>query len=405
MMDTLSNTQARRIALVAQGFDARRGTGTTAWPRLDAAIRQMGLLQLDSVNAIVRTHYMPGFSRLGAYDTGQFERRVFSRKHRQYFEYWAHEASLLPFELEPLMRWRMDRAARGEGLYKSLARFAAENPDYMAAVLREVELHGPLSASELSDPGERGGPWWGWNKGKIALEYLFWAGRVTTAERRGFERVYDLRERVIPADIQAIPTPAEADAVRALVALSARAHGIAAATDLRDYFRLPVADFKRALAELQEDGTLVPVSVDGWTQQAFLHRDARLPGRVSCRALLSPFDPLVWERDRTERLFGFHYRIEIYVPEPKRVYGYYVLPFLMDEKLVARLDMRANRQESRLEVRAAHAEPRINRGKVCAALADELRHMADWLGLSDVLVFDRGDLAASLQVAVHPKHG
>ncbi len=390
--ETLSVDQARRIALAAQGFAKPKSAQTSNWRRIGQAVDTMGLLQIDSVNVLIRSHYMPVFSRIGPYDRASLDRRAWKRRDRALFEYWAHEASLLPLNLHPLLRWRMARAARLQGIYGGLAKFARERKDYVAAVLDEVRDRGPVSARDLSEPGERTGPWWGWHDGKVALEYLFWAGKVTTATRRGFERVYDLPERVIPADILALATPPEADAQRALVALAMRSMGIATAADLRDYFRLPLAGARRAIAELVEAGALVPASVEGWRQEAFLDPDAVWPARGSGTALLSPFDPLVWERSRTERLFRFRYRIEIYVPAEKRKFGYYVLPFLYRGRLVARVDLKADRQDGMLRVLAAHGEGRRCTGAAVEALAAELASLAEWLGLSGVAVGERGDL-------------
>ncbi len=390
--ETLSVDQARRIALAAQGFAKPKSAETSNWRRIGQAVGTMGLLQIDSVNVLIRSHYMPVFSRIGPYDRASLDRRAWKRRDRALFEYWAHEASLLPLELHPLFRWRMENAARLKGIYGGLAKFARERKDYVAAVLDEVRDRGPVSARDLSDPGERTGPWWGWHDGKIALEFLFWAGAVTTGTRRGFERVYDLPERVVPPDILALPTPSEADAQRELVRLSMRSMGIATAADLRDYFRLPLAGSKQAIAELVEEGALVPAAVEGWRQEAFLDPEAVWPSRGSGTALLSPFDPLVWERSRTERLFRFRYRIEIYVPAEKRKFGYYVLPFLYRGRLVARVDLKADRQDGVLRVLAAHGERRHCTGAAVEALATELEALSEWLGLSGVVVGERGDL-------------
>lgn len=390
--ETLSVDQARRIALAAQGFARPKTVERSNWRRIGQAVGTMGLLQIDSVNVLIRSHYMPVFSRIGPYDRASLDRRAWKRRDRALFEYWAHEASLLPMELHPLLRWRMERAARKQQIYGGLAKFARERASYIEEILNEVRQRGPVSARELSEPGERTGPWWGWHDGKIALEYLFWAGAVTTATRRGFERVYDLPERVIPAEVLALPTPPEADAQRELVRLSVRAMGIATAADLRDYFRLPLAGARRAIAELVEDGVLVPASVVGWKQDAYLDPDAVWPSRGRGTALLSPFDPLVWERSRTERLFRFRYRIEIYVPAEKRQFGYYVLPFLYRGRLVARVDLKADRQAGVLRVLAAHGEGRTCTGAAIEALAAELETLSEWLGLSGVAVGDRGDL-------------
>jgi uncharacterized protein YcaQ len=361
-------------------------------------IEALGLLQIDSVNVLARAHYLPLFSRLGSYPTSLLERAAWGRRsERRLFEYWGHEASLLPVASQPLLRWRMARAARGEGIYRSIALFARERADFIAAVGREVEERGPLTASELAEGGRGKGAWWGWSDGKRALEYLFWSGAVTTATRRNFERLYDVPGRVLPAAIAQAPTPPEPEAIRRLLLIAARALGVASAGDLRDYFRLASEDVGPRLAELVAAGALVPVAVEGWKQPAYLDPEARRPRRVEARALVSPFDPLVWERARTERLFQFRYRIEIYTPAHKREHGYYVLPFLLGDRLVARVDLKAERAAGRLRVRAAHAETGVDEARVAAALAEELALMARWLGLGEILCERRGDLAGALR--------
>jgi uncharacterized protein YcaQ len=398
MKEKLSLAMARRTALAAQGFGERRPAGPIDRRHLKRFLNRNGLLQVDSVNVLVRAHYMPLFSRLGAYPIGLIDDNARGRK-RMMFEYWAHEASLLPIELQPLMRWRMERAARGERVYGGLVRYGRERADYIDGIHKEILARGPVAASDFD--GQRGqGGWWGWSEAKHALEWLFWTGRVTTAERRpSFERVYDVPERVLPAAVLAQPTPSAEDAVRELLRVSARALGIATATDLRDYFRLPPEDVKARLPELVEAGELLPVKVDGWSQQAFLHREARMPRRIEAQALLSPFDPVVWERSRAERLFDFRYRIEIYTPVEKRVHGYYVLPFLLGDTIAARVDLKADRQAGVLRVQAAHREPKAG-AHVAEALAAELRGMAAWLGLEKVEVLPSGDLAPELAEAV-----
>ena len=401
-LETLSPAQARRIALAAQGLDRPRAAGGPSAAQLLRAIARLGLLQLDSVSVVVRAHYMPLFSRLGPYDRTLLDRLAAHDgvpavpRRRRLFEYWAHEASLLPIELQPLLRWRMARAEQGLGTWSGLTRWARANPHAVERALREVEARGRIGVSELSGAGSRSGSWWGWSDGKAALEWLFWTCRLTAAGRRGFERLYDLPERVLPAEVRNLPTPDEADAQRRLLQHAAEALGIATDSDLRDYFRLPVAGFRQRLAELVEEGLLRPVRVEGWRQPAWLSVTARLPRRAEGRALLAPFDPLVWERDRTERLFGFRYRIEIYTPAGKRQYGYYVLPFLMGDQLAARVDVKTDRSMGRLLVRAAHAEPLVRQAEVAAALAAELRLMAGWLGLERVEVEAKGDLAPAL---------
>jgi hypothetical protein len=389
---TLSAAEARCAALAAQAFDRPRSAPRPASRQLLRTLDRLGLLQIDSVNVLVRSHYLPLFSRLGAYDPAHLDAAAYEGRERALFEYWGHEASLLPVALQPLLRWRMARAEQGLGLYRSLAQLGRRRRAYVEAILAEVSERGPLTASELSNGGRSRGPWWGWSQGKTALEWLFWSGRVTTATRRRFERVYDLTERVLPAEILAAPTPREEDAHRALVSLAARALGVATARDLRDYFRLDAADANPRLAELVEAGELVPVRVEGWKDGAYLHRAARIPRAVAARALLSPFDSLVWERQRTERLFGFHYRIALYTPAHLRSHGYYVLPFLLDDRLVARVDLKADRAARVLRVPSAHAEAGVDRSRVAAALLPELRAMAAWLDLDRVETSARGGL-------------
>jgi len=373
---------ARRIALAAQGFGIERPEGVTNRGHVKRVIDRLGLLQIDSVNVLARAHYLPLFSRLGNYDSAHLDGLAWGGKGRRgLFEFWAHEASLLPLASQPLLRWRMARAAAGTSKGK-LQEFRREKATYIESVRREVADRGPIAASDLTNGGPKRGPWWGWNDGKLALEWLFFAGIITTATRRGtFERVYDLTERVLPSDILALPTPSPEQAQRELLRLSARALGVATEFDLRDYFRLPVADTKARLAELVEAGDLVPVEVEGWNRPGFLDPAARQPRQIDARALLAPFDPLIWERDRTERIFGFFYRIEIYTPVAKRKHGYYVLPFLLGDRLVGRIDLKSDRLNSTLLVPAAHLEPGIEARHVAAPMREELRLMADWLGL------------------------
>jgi uncharacterized protein YcaQ len=384
--EKLSADAARRIALAASGFGAGR-PGAVHAGQLQRSIERLGLLQIDSVNVLARAHYLPLFSRLGNYSQALLDRAAWGRKsQRRLFEFWAHEASLLPLDLHPLLRWRMQRAASNAGDGKGkLHLFRKEKKAFIDEVRREIADRGPLAASDLSNGGKARGAWWGWSDGKYAVEWLFFAGEVTTATRRGnFERVYDLTERVLPAEVLKRPTPLAEEAQRALLKLSAQALGVATEFDLRDYFRLGVADTKARLAELVEAGELLPVIVEGWDRPAWLDPNARMPRKIEARALLAPFDPLVWERDRTHRIFDFFYRIEIYTPLNKRNYGYYVLPFLLDDRLVGRVDLKADRATGRLVAHAIHVEPGISRRAVDGPLREELRLMADWLGLPDV---------------------
>lgn len=386
--ERISRKDARRIALTAQGFGIRRPERVTA-AHLRRTIDRLGLHQIDSVNVLTRAHYLPAFSRLGSYDRSLLERDAWGpRRSRRLFEYWAHEASLLPLDLHPLFRWRMERAARGEIGWKNLRSFAGERHGEAQAVLDRIAAQGPMAASDFEDGSSRSG-WWEWSHTKTALEWLFWAGKITTATRRGsFERIYDLPERVLPQAVLDLPTPDAATAQRALIERSARTLGIATATELRDYFRLKPDEAGPAITSLIEDGTLVPVDVQGAPLKNWMHRDARIPRRIRGAALLAPFDPLVWERSRTERLFGFRYRIEIYVPQDLRIHGYYVLPFLMDEALVARADLKADRQAGVLRAKRITIEPQAP-AETQERLAIELARMAGWLGLDRV---DTGEI-------------
>ncbi|MBB3020086.1 hypothetical protein FHR70_003167 [Microvirga lupini] len=374
--------QARRIALAAQGFHEGRPAGATR-RHVRRVLQRSHLLQIDSVNVLVRAHYMPLFSRLGAYDRGLLETTAYHRKKREAFEYWGHEASLIRLDLHPLFRWRMERAARGEGTYGGLARFGREKRAFIEQVRREIEARGPIGAGELSIGGKGQGSWWGWSDGKRALEWLFWAGHVTTATRRGFERLYDLPERVLPSDILTMPTPSTEEAQRELLRLSIRALGIASERCLRDYFRLEAQDAKARIPELVEAGDLLPATVEGWGP-VYLDPQAKIPRRVEARALVSPFDPIVWERTRTERLFDFRYRIEIYTPAEKREFGYYCLPFVLGERIVARVDLKADRASGNLIVHSIHPESSVPPEEIAPALGDELRLMAEWLNLGSI---------------------
>lgn len=394
-METFSLSQARRIALAAQGFADPAPRAAVSTRHLRRVVERTGLLQIDSVNVLQRAHYMPLYSRLGGYDTLLLD-RASARKPRWLFEYWGHEASLLPVELHPAMRWRMATADR---IWGGPLRVARERPELLDWVREELRARGPVTAAQIEQdvPGTKENWGWNWSDTKKALEALFYSGEITSAGRTAqFARRYDLTERVLPADILRAPTPEIGDAHRQLVEAAARSLGIAAEVELRDYFRLPVAGARAAIEELAEAGVLVPAQVRGWSVKAWRHRDARVPRRAGASTLVSPFDPLIWERSRAERLFGLRYRIEIYVPAQKRVHGYYVLPFLLGDKFVARVDLKADRRAGALRVPAAWAEPGVDKAEVGEALQAELRRLADWLGLADIAPAERGDLAAFL---------
>jgi uncharacterized protein YcaQ len=403
---------ARRVALAAQGFAEPRPNGRIDVRHVRRVLDRVGLLQLDSVNVFCRSHYMPPFSRLGPYPRELLDRiaahttgpvdgaRFVGPAGRELFEYWAHEASLIPVEMHRLLRWRMRRLQTDA--WGSMVRIARENPALVAEVLTLVSEQGPIRAAQtgVSRPKRKQGEMWNWHDGKVALEHLFFTGQVTAAGRVNFERLYDLPERVLPAEMLEAPTPTDADAQRELVRVAARCLGVASEPDLGDYLRLPRAVSKARVAELVEAGELQPVTVEGWRPPAYLWPQARRPRRVQARALLSPFDSLIWFRERTERLFGFKYRLEIYTPVAKRVHGYYVLPFLLGESLVARVDLKSDRQEGVLRVQGAFAEPDVDRPHVAAELAAELRLTAGWLGLDEVRVRRVGDLASDLAAAL-----
>ncbi|SHN80992.1 hypothetical protein SAMN05660350_03029 [Geodermatophilus obscurus] len=396
--DRLPAALARRIALAAQGFADPRPTGPVDGRQLRRMASRLAVLQIDSVNVLSRAHYLPAFSRLGPYPRETLD--DLADRRRELFEYWAHEASLLPVRLHPHLRWRM--AAAEEHAWGSMVRIQRERPGYVSEVLERVRETGPLKASDLAEPRpDRPGSMWNWHAGKVALEWLFYTGVVTTRGRTaGFERVYDLTERVLPAAVLQVPTPEPADAVRELVRTASRALGVATERDLRDYFRLRPPAARAAIAELVDSGELVPVEVADWGAPAWLRPEARRPRWARARALLSPFDSLVWERPRVERIFGFRYRLEIYTPAVQRVHGYYVLPFLLGDRLVARVDLKADRQAGVLRVQSAFAEEGVDRAEVTAALAEELALMAGWMQLGAVVVGGRGDLAAELAAVV-----
>ncbi|MFC7550801.1 winged helix-turn-helix domain-containing protein [Plantactinospora sp. GCM10030261] len=400
VIEEFSPAQVRRIALAAQGFADPAPTGVPTRRHLRRVLGRTGVLQVDSVNVLQRAHYLPMYSRLGPYPTELLDRAAY-RAPRDLFEYWAHEASLVPVELHPALRWRMAKArTHAWGWMRTIA---VEQPDLVNWVREEVAARGPLTAAEIEHDVPRVTGNWGWNWSvvKRALEYLFWAGEVTAAGRTSsFARLYDVPERVLPAAVLAAPTPSDTEAYRRLVAGAARSLGVAAEPELRDYFRLPAEVVRPAIADLVEAGELRPVRVRGWRMPAYLHAEARLPRWIRASTLVSPFDPLVWERARAERLFDFSYRIEIYVPAPRRVYGYYVLPFLHGDRFVARVDLKADRKVGVLLVPAAWAEPGVDPGETAEALAAELHRLAGWLGLSAVAPPVRGDLAAPLAAAL-----
>lgn len=395
----MSLSAARRTALAAQGLAGERPSGPVSAARFHKAVGRMGLLQIDSVNVLARAHLVPVYSRLGPYDTTLLDRAA-GRAPRRLVEYWAHEASFVPPATYRLLEWRRRRYR--DQAWGSISATEATHRAEVEAIRQIVAEHGPLTATEVerhlgsaSDRPEDG--WgWRWSVAKRALELLFFTGEITSAGRTAsFERRYDLVERVLPADVLVAPVPTDAECVRGLVEIGARAHGVGTLRCFSDYFRLKGAAPRDALAELVDEGTLEPVVVDGWDRPTFRHRDATTPRRAVAQTLLSPFDPLVFERRRLAELFGTHYRIEIYVPAPRRVHGYYVLPFLEGESITARVDLKADRRAGVLRVLSAHRDPEVT-DRTPAALAQELRVLARWLGLDRVEVERAGDLAGEL---------
>jgi uncharacterized protein YcaQ len=399
----ISRRDARRIALAAQGFLDPPPRGKVDRRHFRRVLDRLATVQLDSVNVLTRSHELVFFSRLGAYDREALSRWLW--RSREVFEYWGHEASLHPMDRHPLLRWRMAEDHAWGGVRRS----AADNPDMVAAALAEIAERGPVGMGDLSvhqaAPRREDEGWWGWGDGKRVVEHLFWAGEVTAVRRNGFARHYLLPTRWIPEDVLARPAPRVEDAQRELLLVAARAHGVGTARDLADYYRLNVPASTPLLEGLVADGLLLPARIEGRKQAAYLHPDARWPKRqVRARALLSPFDSLIWERQRTDQLWGFHYRLEIYVPAAKRVHGYYVLPFLLDEALVGRVDLKADRQAGVLRVKAAWVEESVTGSdldRVAAELAATLGEMGAWLGLAEGVAVDpRGDLAPHLAKAV-----
>ena len=390
----LSISQARRIALAAQGFADPSPAGRLDRRHLRRVMGRLKLLQLDSVPVVARTQYLPPFSRLGCYDRALLDRIAYADD--EWFEAWAHEASLLPVADEPLLRWQKQRAEQGD-TWKGLVELAQRETDYVADVLAQVAER-PLTAGELADPRRRDGEWWGSRSlGSMALDWLFRIGAVGIRRRGNFVKEFDLLERIVPAEVLARPTPSAEEAQRELLVHSAGALGVGTAGDLIDYYRLPVREGRVRLGEVVETGAIETVTVEGWREPAYMHPAARLPRAVEAVTVLSPFDPVVWNRARALRLWDFDYRIEIYVPANKRVYGYYVLPVLDGERLVARLDLKTDRAGGTLRVQGAFSEPGVDQPELAERLRPHLQELARFVGVSDVSYGARGDLMAALR--------
>ena len=356
---------------------------------------RLQLLQLDSVPAVIRTQYMPFFSRLGVYRCDLLDEIAYGDD--AWFEAWTHEASLLPVDSEPLFRWAKRRSSEG-ATWGGLVRLAREEPTYVQSVLDEVAERGPILASELSDPRPQSGEWWGSRSiGQLALDWLWRIGAVGIRRVGNFEKQFDLLERIIPADVRNRPTPTDEEAFRELMLRSAKAHGVGTADCLNDYFRLPPREAKPILKDLAAEGELIECEIEGWSKPAYRHPAVPMPRSIERATLLSPFDPVVWNRARGENLFDFHYRIEIYVPAKKRHYGYYVLPMLWGEGLAGRFDLKTLRDERVLHVKGSFAEDDVDVDELAPVALEELRRLATFVGADDLRIERRGNLAAALR--------
>jgi uncharacterized protein YcaQ len=394
-MRTISNGAARRIALGAQGFSKARPSGGIDVRHFRRVMRQVGLVQLDSVNVCVRTHYMPFYSRLGSYDMGRLD--AWLNKSGENFEYWAHEAAVLPVDRYPLWRWKMQTVRP----WKRAQALLEAHPGLVDNVFAQVTDHGPLTVRELDAPDHTNEAWWGYGPGKVALEVLFANGHVTALRTGNFTRLYDIPERAIPNEFLADGARIDRESAhRRLLVDAVRHHGVGTTADIADYFRLNIPATRPVLADLAREGTIVEVEVPGWNGPVYLDPAAVRPRAIRGSVLLSPFDPIMWNRERAERIFDFRYRIEIYVPEDQRIYGYYVLPFMLDGELVGRVDLKADRKDGRLLVRSAFIEDGRDAATVAAALAGELQSFSEWIGMDDVVVSQRGNLAARLSASM-----
>ena len=390
-MRTVKVEAARRIALGAQGFGVKRPTGRVDARHFRRVMERIGLVQLDSVNVCVRTHYMPFYARLGPYDRDKLDGWL--NRSGENFEYWCHEAAVLPVDRYPLWRWKMDEMRpwrRAQALMDA-------HPELLGDVLRQVDEHGPLTVTDLDAPNHRDEPWWGYGFGKVALEVLFAEGKIGALRTGNFTRLYDTPERMIAAPHLSAPGVPKEEAYRHLLREAVRHHGIGTALDLIDYYRLHAPTARPVLAALADAGDIEEVEVPGWRGPVYLDPHAIRPRSITGATFLSPFDPVVWYRDRAERLFDFRYRIEIYVPQPKRVHGYYVLPFMLDGELVGRCDLKADRKGGRLLVQSAFVEEDDDPVRVADAMAPELERFASWLGLVDVRVQSKGNLVGKLR--------
>jgi hypothetical protein len=389
-MRTISIEAARRIALGAQGFNDPRPKGRADVRHFRRVMNRLGVIQLDSVNVCVRSHYMPFYSRLGPYDRDALDSWL--NDSGENFEYWAHVAAVLPVDRFPLWQWKMD----GPIGWRAAEALIEAHPQLLEEVYEQVRDNGPLTVSDLDVPQERTSPWWGYGPGKIALEALFAQGRITALRTGNFMRSYDIPERMIPAEHRPEVPVSKPEAYRTLLVDAVRHLGIGTMHDVTDYFRLKIPTARPIMNDLVAAGLVEEVAVRGWTGPVYMDPGASRPRTLNATTLLTPFDPIVWYRERGERLFDFHYRIEIYVPESDRVFGYYTLPFMLDGELVGRVDLKADRKSGALLVQSAWREEGTDEMQVADALSSELEQFAGWLGLSDIVVNQRGNLAARL---------
>ena len=387
---------AQRVALGAQGFADARPTGQIDRRHLRRVMGRLRVLQLDSIPIVARTQYMPFHSRLGPYDMSQLDQIAYH--HDEWFEAWSHEASLLPVETEPLIRWTWDRARDGH-TWKSLREVADREPAYVQSVLDEVRERGAVTGGGLSDPRplkDDGSGWWHRSLGVLALDWLFRIGELGIRRQGNFEKVFSPIEDIVPDIIRAQPTPTIDDAQRALSLSAVQALGVGTAADVADYFRLPIREIRGALGDLVEQGSVIPATVQGWSKPAFADPEARIPRSISGSTALSPFDPVVWKRDRAERLWDFAYKIEIYTPAAKRRYGYYVLPVMVDGDLVARMDVKTDREADVLRIKSCFAEEGHVNAQTAERVAEAVRDLRSFVGSSSIEVEKRGDLASLL---------
>ncbi|MEZ5175904.1 MAG: crosslink repair DNA glycosylase YcaQ family protein [Acidimicrobiia bacterium] len=392
-MRQLSRDAARRISLAAQGFGDPSPTGRVDVRHFRRVMGRLGLIQLDSVNVCVRAHYMPFYSRIGSYDRERLDRWLHTSG--EHFEYWAHEAAVLPVDRHPLWRWKMDEMLPSR--WRSARELLDGHPEILDDVLGQIADRGPLTVRDLDAPGRSGEPWWGYGPGKLALEILYANGKLSARRSDNFVKLYDLPARQLPPGVLRSETPTKQAAYRELLTAATRHLGVGTLHDIADYFRLHIPTARSVAKSLASEGTIEEVAVAGWKGPVYLDPEAVRPHSINATTLLSPFDPVVWYRERAERLFGFRYRIEIYVPEPDRVYGYYVLPFMMDGDLVGRVDLKADRQNGTLIVKSAFREEGSHPRTVAGALSSELDRFAGWLGLPDIAFERAGNLMDALR--------